>query len=185
MQNIKRFINKSFKMFCFGFIPLMLLAGTSKENFDTPRLDNGTCSFKVDGELSFNLNGAATFENKTEVDRLGYKTNKLLLHFTSCNDKEMQILEFIIASDKVDKLDVQIGKHKIKDLNHLINNFNGVYGFADLGSVSELPFFIDSGDITITEFFSNNVDGKLEVQLVNAEGVFLKIKGSFNADIKA
>ena len=184
MQNIKRFINKSFKMFCFGFIPLMLLAGGSKEDFDTSSLDNGTCSFNVEGQLSFHLNGAATFENKTEEDRFGNKTNKLLLRFKSCNDKEMQTLEFIIASNIKGKFGVQAGKHKIKDLNHLISNFNGVYGFADLGNVSELPFFIKSGDIIITESFSNKVDGKLEVQLVNAEGELLKIKGSFNADIK-
>ncbi|WP_157486416.1 hypothetical protein [Maribacter forsetii] len=178
------FVGKSFKTFLFGIIPFMLLAGGSKENYEKSRLDNGSYSFNVEGKLNFHLDGAAAFQSRTEVDKLGHRTDKLLLSFTTCNDEREQTLEFIIASKAKGKRGIQAGKHKIKSINRLMNSFSGVYGFADLGSVSELPFFIKSGDITITESFSNIVDGKLEVQLENAEGEVLLINGSFNADIK-
>ncbi|SIQ08881.1 hypothetical protein [Maribacter ulvicola] len=184
MLYIIQILGKPLKMFCFGFIPLILLAGASKRDFEKLRLDKGTCSFNIDGKLSFHLNGVANFQNKTEVDKFGNKTDKLLLIFNTCDDKKIQTLEFVIASKAKGSQGLPEGKYKIKNLNRLMNNFSGVYGFADLREVSELPFFIKSGDIIITESFSNKVDGKLEVQLQNAEGELLNVKGSFNAAVK-
>ncbi|MEP2236969.1 MAG: hypothetical protein ABJI22_01335 [Maribacter sp.] len=185
MQNFIKFVSKAFKIFCFGFVPLMLLAGGSKRNFENSKLDRGTCSFDIEGQSSFHLDGSATFQSKSEVDRFGNKTDKLVLSFITCGERQNQNLEFVIASKTYRNSGVQPGRYEIKSINRLMNNFSGVYGFADMGNISELPFFIKSGSLIITENISNKVDGKLEIRLVNTEGEFLKIKGSFNADIKA
>jgi hypothetical protein len=184
MFKIFQFIGKFLKIFFFGIVPFILLAGGSKGDVDRFKVESGTYSFSFNGELSFRLEGVATFENRIEVDKFGDTINKLLLRFTSIDDLEMQKLEFIIASNTKKHHGVSVGVHKIKNLDCLFNSFNGVYGFADLGSVSELPFFIKSGDINITESYSNHVDGKLQVQLENANGESLNVKGPFIADIK-
>lgn len=184
MLKIFQFIGKSLKMFFFGIVPFFLLAGGSKNDVDTLKVENGTYSFTINGQLSFQLKGLATFENSIEEDKFGNSINKLLLNFTSGDNMKMQNLEFIIASKTKKHHGVPVGVHKIKNLDRLLNKFSGVYGFADLGSISELPFFIKSGDIIITEYYSDHVDGRLEVQLENANGESLNVKGFFNADIK-
>ncbi|WP_405399854.1 hypothetical protein [Maribacter sp. Asnod2-G09] len=184
MFKIIQFIAKFLKIFFFGIMPFILLSGGSKGDLESIRVDKGTCSFKVDGERSFHLDGKATFTKKIEQDKFGNTIDNLLLSFTSVDGGEKQTLEFIIASTEKMNNGIPVGVHKIKNLDRLLNKFNGVYGFADLGGISELPFFIKSGDVIITESFSNNVDGKLEVQLENANGESLNIQGSFKADIK-
>ena len=184
MFKIIQFIAKFLKIFFFGIVPFILLSGGTKSDFESTRVEKGTCSFNIDGELSFHLNGIATFTKEIEEDKFGNTIDKLLLNFSSGNDRKKQTLEFIIASNTKMSHDVPVGVHKIKNLDRLLNKFNGVYGFADLGGISELPFFIKSGDITITESFSNKVNGKLEVQLKNADGESLNVEGFFNAEIK-
>ena len=184
MLKMIRFLGKSVKVFCFGVIPFVLVSGGSKSVSDNSSLELGTCSFNVDGNLSFHIDGGAIFENSTEEDKHGNKVDKLVLNFTTCGANQIQQLEFVIANNKIEQGGVQSGIYKIKKLDHLINSFRGVYGFADLATVSELPYFVKSGDITITENYADNVGGKLEVQLENANGESLNVKGSFSADIK-
>lgn len=184
MFKIIQFIAKFLKILFFGIMPFILLSGGSKVNLESSEVDKGTCSFNIDGEINFYLNGKATFTKEIEQDKFGNTIDNLLLSFTSVNGGEKQTLEFIIAYTAKVNHDMPVGVHRIKNLDRLLNKFNGVYGFADLGGISELPFFIKSGDVTISESFSNNVDGKLEVQLENANGESLNVQGSFNADIK-
>lgn len=184
MFKIIQFIAKFLKIFFFGIIPFLLLSGGSKGDLESVKVEKGTCSFNIESELSFHLNGKATFSNKIEQDKLGNTIDNLLLSFTSVNGGEKQTLEFIIASRTKVNHGIPVGVYKVKNLDRLLNKFDGVYGFADFGGISELPFFIRSGDVTIIESFSNNVNGKLEVQLENANGESLNVQGSFNADIK-
>ena len=184
MFKIIQFIAKFLKIFFFGIMPFVLLSGGSKSDFESIKVEKGVCSFNIDGERNFHLNGKATFSKKIEQDRFGNTIDKLLLSFISINEGEKQTLEFIIASETKMNHGIPVGIHKIKNLDRLLHKFNGVYGFADFGGISELPFFIKSGDVTIIECFSNNVNGKLEVQLENANGESLNVEGSFNADIK-
>ncbi|MDO6470878.1 hypothetical protein [Maribacter sp. 1_MG-2023] len=184
MSKIIQFIAKFLKVFFFGIIPFILLSGGSKYDLESIKVEKGTCSFNVDGVTSFHLEGKATFTKKIEQDKFGNTIDNLLLSFTSVDGGEKQTLEFIIASTKKMDNGIPVGVYKIKHLDRLLNKFNGVYGFADLSGISELPFFIKSGDVIITENFSNNVDGKLEVELENANGESLNVEGSFNADIK-
>ncbi|WP_405411226.1 hypothetical protein [Maribacter sp. Asnod1-A12] len=179
-----RFIGKSLKVMCFGIVPFILLSSGSKGDLINQNLEKGTCSFNIVGISNFHIDGAATFQSKTEKDKFGNTIETFSLSFIAQEGTQHQVIEFIIASESNGSDDVLIGVHKIKNVDRLINSFNGVYGFADLGGESELPFFIKSGDIIITESFSNNVDGKLEVQLVNANGDSLKVKGFFNALVK-
>lgn len=184
MLKMIQVLGKSLKMFCFGVIPFILVSGGSKCDVNNSIIEIGTCSFNVDGSLSFHIDGAAIFTSSIEEDKDGNKVDKLLLNFTTCGVDQIQKFEFVIANNKKKQHGVPAGVYKIKKLDHLINNFRGVYGFADLAGVSELPYFVKSGDITITENYTDNVGGKLEVQLENANGESLKVKGSFSADLK-
>lgn len=184
MQSIIRFIYKSFKIVCFWFVPFILLAGGSKADFETSSLRDGTCSFDIEGKMSFHLDGIATFENSIEEDKFCNTTEKLLLRFVTCDDAQLQTLEFIIASKKKGNYGVQSGTYSVQNIDRLMKSFSGVFGFADMGGLSELPFFVKSGNIIIADSYANMIDGRLEVQLENTKGEALYINGSFNAEIK-
>jgi len=171
-------------MLFFGFIPLFLLTGSGKADVVESNLDNGTYHFSISGTLNSEIDGRATFQNRIEVDGFGEKVHKLFLNFGSDESKVIHTIEFIIASRKGLQRGVSKGVYKIKNLDRLINKFNGVYGIADLGGFSELPFFIKTGEINILESYSDEVDGSLEVQFINANGETLNIEGFFNADLK-
>lgn len=184
MKNSFRFVGKFLKLVCFGIVPFMLLSGGSKVGVTNNKLDDGTCSFSIIGSTNFHIDGFASFKRITEPDNFGNIADKLVLSFSDCDTNKMHNLEIVIASTNTDDVGVSVGKHKIKNIHCLINRFSGVYGFADLSEVGELPFFVKSGDVIIKESISNKVDGNLEVQLENANGESLNVKGSFNALIK-
>ena len=177
-------LGKSLKLFFFGFIPLFLLSSGSKPILDYPALNSGSCNFNVTGKYNFKIEGIASFQNRIQKDERGNNHNKLILNFVQNNNDKVQTIEFVIASNKITQNKRFTGYYRIKTLNGLINGFDGVYGFADVNGLNELPFFIKTGGIIIIKNHEDTIDGNLEVQFKNANGESLNIKGSFSADIK-
>tara|TARA_R110002051_G_C8698331_1_gene494017 strand:+ start:648 stop:1196 length:549 start_codon:yes stop_codon:yes gene_type:complete len=177
-------LGKSLKLFFFGFIPLFLLSSGSKPTLEYPALKSGSCNFNVTGKYNFKIEGIASFENNIQLDERGNNHNELILNFVTNNNDKVQTIGFVIASNKIAQKKTFTGFYRIKTLNGLINGFDGVYGFADVNGLNELPFFIKTGGIIIIKNHEDTIDGNLEVQFKNANGESLNIKGSFSADIK-
>ena len=177
-------VGKSLKLFLFGFIPLFLLSSGSTPNVVYPALKSGSCQFNVTGKYNLKIEGVANFHNNVEEDEWGNSRNKLLLNFVPNCNADVQTIEFVIASNKIDQNELLTGYYRIKTLNGLINGFDGVYGFADINGPNELPFFIKTGGIRILKNHEDAINGSLEVQFENAYGESLNIKGSFSADLK-
>jgi hypothetical protein len=172
-------VGKSTKLFFFGFIPFFLFYSGSKPTVDYPALKSGSFQFSVTGKYNLKIKGVATFQYGAEEDELGNRRNKLMLNFVPNGNAEVQTIEFVIAQNEM-----LTGYYRIKTLNGLINGFDGVYGFADIDGLNELPFFIKTGGVRIIKNYNDAIDGSLEVQFKNANEESLNIKGSFIADIK-
>ena len=171
-------INKSLRILFFGVTPLFLIASGSKTEKIYPNLKSGVYQFELSGLVNQNIIGEASFKNVIETDLLGKEVNSLELSFIS---KDNSHIEFIICPKSIGLNGIKSGVYKIKNLNQLIHRFNGVYGFADMSELSELPFFVKTGSITVDNNLGEVIVGSLEVKLENANKEPLYINGFFNA----
>ena len=68
-----------------------------------------------------------------------------------------------------------------ENISGFMNNFEGVFGFADIGKMGELPYFTKKGKIKISASNENNVTGRLALVLKNNLGEIVEVKGDFVA----
>ncbi|WP_405385047.1 hypothetical protein [Maribacter sp. LLG6340-A2] len=171
---------KSLKMLVFGITPLLLIAGGSESPVNNVRVDQGTFRFQFSGKNNDSKVGLASFQMKNEVDELGRKIKNLVLRFVPENGCNADKIEFIIASNI--NTNITTGNYEVADLDRLIHQYNGVYGFADINELSELPFFAKDGSLSINVDYNETISGNIEVTYENAEREPLTIKGFFNAN---
>ncbi|TVZ16342.1 hypothetical protein [Maribacter sp. MAR_2009_72] len=171
---------KSLKMFVFGITPLLLIAGGSENPVNNSSVEQGAFHFQFSGIKDESMVGKASFQLKNDVDEFGRVTKNIELRFVPANGCKADLISFIIASN--DNLNRINGTYEIKNLDRLIRQFSGVYGFADINELSELPFFAKDGTIAIHTNRKKTVFGNIEVTYENAEREPLTIKGFFNAN---
>ena len=73
------------------------------------------------------------------------------------------------------------GIYNVNSIDGFLNHFNGVFVVANIAELGEMPFFATEGNVRITELSKKSVQGKLNVELSNAEGQKIKIAGNFEA----
>jgi len=174
-------IGKSLRMVFFGIIPLLLIGSGANTDSAYTKLENGVYQFKFSGLVNYSCTGMASFQNKVKKDVLGNNIISLELSFKSRCNSDLELIEFIISPKSIGANGISAGIYKIKNLEQLINRFNGIYGFADLRSLNELPFFVKNGSITVNEIKADRVVGSLKIRFENADEESLYIQGSFNA----
>lgn len=173
-------ISRFFRKFVFGGLPLFLFAGGSNDHIHCLSLENGTYRFTLSGVLSEQrIEGSAFFNSNMLLDDAGKSIKRLELNFKNDDCKDNHLIQFELSHKQDNK-----GIYKIENVERLFHGFNGVYGVADLGEQHELPFFVNTGSITILEIGSNEVEGDIEVKFKNATNETLFIKGVFNAKEK-
>lgn len=176
IQIVRRFL----RILVFGVLPLVLLASGSNEHLSCPSLENGTYRFTISGVLNDNIEGLASFNANMLIDATGKSFKRLELTFKNDDCKDSRFIQFELSHKQENQ-----GIYKIENVERLFHGSNGVYGFADLGGQHELPFFVNTGSITILEIGSNEVEGDIEVKFKNANNETLFLKGVFNAKEKS
>ena len=167
---------KSLRILVFGITPLFLIASVSKEHENVKTLEKGTYECEVSGVINGKVNGLAFFKIVEQHHDSGEISQKLELSFKTEEFEENTLIQFELSNKPERK-----GVYKIKNLERLFNGLDGVYGYADLGKQSELPYFASEGSITILENDSNVLRGNLDVRFRNADNEALTLKGFFNA----
>lgn len=169
-------ISKSLRILIFGILPLVLVGTDSKTLVPCPALEIGTYQFQLKGVVNENINGMASFNANMLKDVSGNYVKRLELSFKNEGCANKRLIQFELAQKPNSN-----GVYKIKNLERLFHSIDGVYGFVDLGEQHELPFFIETGSITIAENDINAIAGSLEVNFKNSKDETLHLKGFFRA----
>jgi hypothetical protein len=112
----------------------------------------------------------------------GTQVSTLRLTLQNSKNVTAHTLNFLISRENESR-QLSTGTYKIsKNIDGFLNHFDGVFGFANIGILGELPFFAEQGKITVFETGKDNMRGTIDISLKNANGNQLTLRGNFLAD---
>lgn len=145
------------------------------------QLESGSYDLKVQGRETMKLLGTASYASVPAVSDKGRNTQKFQLRLVGENKKETHSITIYFtgleSSDPLKK-----GTYYItQNISGFLNNFEGVFGFADIHLYGELPFFAKRGTIQISNSDERNLEGRLDLELKNNAGEVVEVSGDFAA----
>ncbi|TMM58759.1 hypothetical protein FEE95_04830 [Maribacter algarum] len=173
--------SKAAKLVLWVLLPTLFISGT-KLNTDTFSKVNSDEDYtlRASGNLNNSLNGTIRFETSVVTTSKGISFSVLKLKLESEKSLIPHSMEFLISEKESDS--VLEGTHKVSNNNEgLLNYFDGVFGFANINALGELPLFAKSGEIQIEYLDETNLKGVINIQMSNAIGKSVKVKGNFVA----
>lgn len=166
-----------FGMFCVFLISQAKMNSTILYNQDSI----GKYALQSTGNLSQFLDGKMNFESTIEIDRNSNTTSILKLKLDGDDNDLTHSMEFLISKENTNE-QISKGSYLIsQDPIGFLKNFDGVFGFANINALGELPFFAKSGEVRIDFVDDFTVKGMLNVSLRNANGKSINIEGDFVA----
>lgn len=173
---------KTFKIALWIIAPVILI---SNINFDrglsSEAVYSEECSLLAKGHMNEILTGVMEFETTSEKVGNGISFSVLKLRLLNKQVNPEYTMEFLISKQNKTG-QIPSGSYGIaKDDTGLLNYFDGVFGFANINSLGELPFFATNGEITIAHSDSESVLGSMNVTLKNNDGKKFVLSGDFIA----
>jgi len=175
------YILKSLKISFWILVPLLFISNVKVEPLTIPNNFEGNYSFKASGAIEQSLQGKVSFKAHTGTSNKGTSFSSLSLTFVNEEQGLEHELEFII-SEQNETESLATGKYEIKDnIEGFLNNFDGVFGYANIDIIGEQPFFTTKGKVVITRIGKVDLKGYVDVTLRSNVGKELMIKGDFHA----
>lgn len=173
---------KAIKIGLLALMPLFLISNAKVDSFlEDAVLLEGSYSLQASGNLNQELRGGISFKTdiKTATDRTSFSILELKLKNDS--DKIGHSMGFLISRQNQSH-EITVGTYRVvEDINGLLNNFEGVFGFANVDVMGELPFFAQKGKIVITHLTKDTLEGSIMVTLRNSRKKTIKVNGHFMA----
>ena len=141
----------------------------------------GQYEIVVKGDTPLLLRGTVNFESQPAITREGMSYTKWNIRLRNHEGGDRHFLDFYLvdalSSNALDK-----GSYHItENVESFFSEFKGVFGFADIDQLGELPFFSRQGRITIFEVGEKSLTGTLQLELRNASGKKIALEGNFMA----
>lgn len=183
--NVKAIIDKTKKMkqillkivglSLFGvFCVIVVSQAKTKTTINYDEESIGKYELQSSGILSQYLDGNVNFESTIETDRKSNTRSLLKLKLDNDGNSLPHSIEFLISNENT-------SEHVSKGSYIISQDSKGVFGFANINSLGELPFFAKSGEVRIDFVDDYTVKGMLNVSLRNANGNSINLEGDFVA----
>ncbi len=175
------YILKSLKISFWILVPLLFISNSKVEPLMIPNNFEGSYSFESNGAIEHSLQGKASFSTNTKSSNNGTPFSTLSLKFVN-NQKSLEhTIQFIISEQNRSDA-VAAGKYGIKDnIDGFLNNFDGVFGYANINELGEEPFFTTMGKVDINRIGKDDLEGHVNVTLSDNDGKKIILKGDFHA----
>jgi len=176
-----QFFSKLAKISLCVLLPTLFMSGTKMEKgLVSTSLDTNNF-IRLTGSLNKNLSVTIGFETAIETTSKGTSFSTLKLKLENNDEVLPNSIEFLIAKENA-KQPLSKGTYKVSPSHEgLLNYFDGVFGFANVKALGELPLFAKSGEIRIDMLNDTNVEGSIRIQMRNAVGKSININGNFIA----
>ena len=173
---------KGIKIGLLTLMPLFLISNSKVDDFLEPAQPfEGSYSLWVSGNLNRELKGAIRFE--TGIKKAADRTSFSVLELKLSNDSDTigHSMGFLISRQNQSH-EITVGTYRVtEDIDGLLYDFDGVFGFANVDVMGELPFFAQRGKIVITRLTDNVLEGSIMVTLRNSSKKTIKVNGHFRA----
>lgn len=181
-STMSKFFSKIAKIGLWVLVPTLFLSGTKLDNQSSSTiLVNGDYTMQITGNLNNKLSGVFDFETAIETTSKGITFSTLKLKLDSRESVLPHSMEFLISKENTTDL-LPAGTYKVSgNQEGFLNYFDGVFGFANINALGELPLFAKSGEVQIDYLDNTTVKGTLRLNMSNTIGKSVQIRGSFVA----
>lgn len=179
---MSQFFSKIAKIVLWVLVPTLFISGTKLDNeLSLPALIDEDYTIQITGNLNNNLSGEVDFETAIEKTSKGISFSTLKLKLDNIESALPHSMEFLISKENTTDL-LPSGTYEVSLKEEgFLNYFDGVFGFANINAMGELPLFAQSGEIQIDYLDKTTVKGSLSIQMSNTIGKAVQIKGNFIA----
>lgn len=162
-------------------IPLFFISNSDLEPMAAANADLGVFEVHTTGAFQELLKGKVTFETSMGSTSHGTPYSSISLKFMNGDQNQEHVMGFLIKEQFSSK-ELTIGEYGLsKHIKGFLNNFDGVFGYADIESLGEEPLFAKKGKLVITQIDADNIRGYLNVRFKDNSNNELFVKGNFNA----
>lgn len=174
-----QFFIKTTKFVVLGLLPFLLISNSGKE-IGLVDLKYAK-TYLAETALKEYLAYPSEVQYRTKFEKLneGGFYNTLMLSFGGEKNSSQATIEFLI-SEKGKSKKLSKGIYPISEIDGFINNFDGVFGVANVNRLGEKPFFAKKGFIQINELNIKGVKGYMDVTLVNEVGTTIRVTDNFD-----
>jgi len=177
-----RFLVKPFKIGLLVLLPLVLISNHGEEiPLEKSESLHGAYHIHTLGDSPIDFSGSAVYENAFAKNINGPSWSTLTIKFEDNSVGNQYAMELFI-SKKVSSEELSTGTYKVsRDIKGFVGNFNGVFGYANLKKLGELPYFTKQGAIHISRIGNGFLEGSMEMLMNNTEGEEISLYGHFRA----
>ncbi|NJB71660.1 hypothetical protein GGR42_002122 [Saonia flava] len=164
---------------------VLFTSGKSTGVLPGAKLEIGNYVINASGDLQKEFQGEIEFEEVIIKSIKGVEYSTLRLNLKNRLNGQVHSMQFLISKERKNKNNIREGVYRVG--NHIegfINCFDGVFGFANIKSFGELPFFANSGKIRIEHVGQDVLKGSIAVTMKNTNNNEINIQGSFSANKK-
>ncbi len=178
-------ILKSLKISFWILLPLLFISGTKgNQDIYVSNYFEGNYELQATGALEQQLCGIVYFENIFKTNNQGIPFSTLSLKFIDNVSSDQHMMELLITKQNQSS-PIKKGKYGVaEDIEGFLNDFDGVFGFANVRSIGEEPFFTRKGKVVITQITELGLRGNINVTFKCNKGTKIFINGSFSATKK-
>ncbi len=176
------FTFKTLKTSFWILLPLFLISNTKAEHeINLSGNIEGTYELKVTGALEEQFKGVVYFETKVGSNNRGIPMSTLILRLGNKDSSYQHSMEFFI-SKKNHSGSISTGLYEVPEyIEGFLNNFDGVFGFANVKALGEEPLFARKGKIVITSRTDKRVEGDMNMAFRDINGKKMYVRGNFSA----
>lgn len=173
------------KILKFGrlaFLSFLFTSYISPGSFATaPDPGAGNYNLITTDGSNLELHGNILFDTAIERSGTGLISSVIQLQLKSNPTEVTHSMGFLISRHELSVMLPEGTYHIAKNSAGYFSNFDGVFAFANVSVLGELPFFAREGTIVISNIEQCSLEGSLEVKFRNADSKSLNIKGNFKA----
>jgi len=179
---MSQFLIKNIKAGIWILIPLLFTSYISPRKIfeETVKLE-GSYDLRTTGKSNLELTGEIDFETTIETSNNGIPFSTLKLNLKNNKKEVVHSLGFLI-SEQNNSSQLKQGTYKVsRKIEGFLNCFDGVFGFANIKVLGELPFFARKGKITILQINDRRLRGNIDITMESPNGKQIHITGNFTA----
>jgi len=170
-------------VFWICMLLLFTSSGSTKTDNVYEHLEVGKYTIQTTGALEEMLRGTVYFTTESKISETGVSYASLAICFHTNIENESHKMKFLI-SEKNPNNRIDVGVYEVANkFNGLLNYFDGVFGFADVEKLGELPFFAADGKIKIDTIDEEILKGSIAIVLEKNSGETISVSGNFVAPI--
>lgn len=178
---MNHYMLKSLKIGFWFLIPLFFISNSDIEPMAIANTDLGVFEVNANGAFQEFMNGKVTFETSKGSTGQGTPYSSISLNFKNGGRNQENVMGFLIKKQFRSK-ELAIGEYALsKHIKGFLNNFDGVFGYADIKALGEEPMFAEKGKLVITQIDADNIRGYLNVRFKDNSSNELFVKGNFHA----